>query len=189
MTEPDILHTRILHGIGDACLPLGDIAEALGLGHREASRASAMLILLGLVERTDRGGFRLTARGRAVLDAGGPIESHDTGDAATPRRPERTTIRQRAWNAMRIARSFTVPDIVTAIAREGDGDLTARLRRYVSALTGAGYLTRARRRRPGTAPGSNGFPVYSLVRDTGPLAPVCGPRRRTPREIDGKRAR
>lgn len=172
MTEGMTNQTRILHGLGDACMMIGDIAEALGLSHSQVSQASALLIARGLVERIDRGCFQLTDTGRAARDAGETIETGITGPTRALRRPGRTTIRQRAWNAMRIARSFTVPDITTAVARDGDGNVSENLRRYVRALADAGYLTRSLRRRPGTAPGSNGYPVYSLARDTGPVAPV-----------------
>lgn len=169
---PTTNQTRILHGIGDDRMTLAGIAAEIGLSHAQASQAAALLVLRGYLERLAPGLFTLTPSGRAARDAGVRIESGVTGPTRASRKPKRATIRQRAWNAMRIKRSFTVPDLVTVVARAGDGDVAENLRRYVSALTRAGYLERAARRQQGTAPGSNGYPVYSLVRDTGEIAPV-----------------
>lgn len=173
------IQTRILHGLGDACLMISDIASALGLVHGQVSQAAAHLIARGLVERLERGCFRLTDAGRTARDRGVRIDSGVTGPTRAPRQPRRVAIRQRAWNAMRIKRTFTVPEITTAIAREGDGDVQESLRRYFNELAKDGYLVRAVRRQPGTAQGSNGFVRFSLVRDTGPLAPVWS------RKLDG----
>lgn len=187
--NPDMtIQTRILHGLGDACLLIGDIAEGLGLGRGQVSQAAALLIARGYVERVERGCFRLTGAGRRARDEGVTIETGVTGPTRALRLPKRTTIRQRAWNAMRITRTFTVADLTTAVAREGDGDVEENLRRYVAALARAGYLARAARRRPGTAPGSNGFAVYSLVRDTGPVAPVWSQKHRAIHDFNGRAA-
>lgn len=166
------IQTRILQGLGDACLLIGDIAVQLGLSNGQVSQAAAHLIARGYVERIERGCFQLTEAGKAARDQGVRIETGVTGPKRMPRRPPRLSIRQRAWNAMRVIRTFTVPDIVTAVAREGDGNVEENIRRYVRALTSSGYLARTSRRRPGTAPGSNGYPVYSLAIDSGRIAPV-----------------
>lgn len=178
MSGDTTIQTRILHGLGEACLMIGDVAADLDLSHAQVSQAAALLVARGFVERIDRGCFRLTGAGRAARDAGLTIETGVTGPSRATRQPGRLTIRQRAWNAMRITRSFTVPDLTTAVAKGGDGDVSENLRRYLNALVQGGYLTRAARRRPGTAPGSNGFPVYSLLRDTGPVAPVWSQKHR-----------
>lgn len=166
------LQTLLLHRLGAGGGVIGELAADLALDHGQISQAAALLIARGYVERQERGCFALTEAGRAARDSGVTIESGVTGPGRAPRRPARRTIRQRAWNAMRITRTFTVADLTTTVARDGDGDVEENLRRYVCALADAGYLVRSSRRRPGTAPGSNGFRVYSLARDTGPVAPV-----------------
>ena len=188
MGQDTTIQTRILHGLGDACLMIGDIADDLGLTHGQVSQAAALLIARGYLERIERGCFRATPAGRAARDAGVRIVTGVTGPTRALRVPKRTTIRQRAWNTMRITRTFTVADLTTAVAREGDGDVEENLRRYVAALARAGYLARAARRRPGTAPGSNGFAVYSLVRDTGPVAPVWSQKHRAIHDFNGRAA-
>lgn len=182
------IQTRILHGLGDACLMIGGIAEELGLSRAQVSQAAAFLIARGFVERIERGCFRLTEAGRAARDHGVTIETGVTGAVRALRVPKRATIRQRAWNAMRITRTFTVADLTTAVARPGDGDVEENLRRYVNALTRSGYLARAARRRPGTAPGSNGYAIYSLVRDTGPVAPVVSRKQGAVHDFNGRAA-
>jgi DNA-binding MarR family transcriptional regulator len=187
--NPDMtIQTRILHGLGDACLVIGELADELGLTTVQVSKAAALLIGRGYIERVDRGCFQLTEAGRAARDQGVTIESGVTGPTRALGKPRRTSIRQRAWNAMRITRTFTVPEIVTAVARAGDGNIEENLRRYVRELATAGYLSRGARRRPGTAPGSNGFPVYSLVRDTGPVAPVWSQKHRAIHDFNGRAA-
>lgn len=188
MGQDTTIQTRILHGLGDACLVIGELADELGLTTVQVSKAAALLIGRGYIERVDRGCFQLTEAGRVARDQGVTIETGVTGPTRALRLPKRTTIRQRAWNAMRITRTFTVADLTTAVAREGDGDVEKNLRRYVAALARAGYLARAARRRPGTAPGSNGFAVYSLVRDTGPVAPVWSQKHRAIHDFNGRAA-
>lgn len=170
-SEPTI-QTRLLHGLGDACLMIGDIAVTLGLTHTQVSQAAALLVTKGYVERIDRGCFQLTSDGRTARDSGRTIDSGVTGTNRALRRPKRIAIRQRAWAAMRIKRTFTVPDITIAVVRTGDGDVEENLRRYFNELEKDGYLARSSRRRKGSAPGSNGFAIWTLVRDTGPVAPV-----------------
>lgn len=72
---------------------------------------------------------------------------------------------QRAWQSMRIMRSFTCPDISTT------AELQIRtVRIYMRALRRAGFVRLARRRAQ-TSPGS--FDVWALVRDSGPQAPIA----------------
>lgn len=169
--EPTI-QTRLLHGLGDACLMIGDVAVALGLTHGQVSQAAAMLVSRGYVERIDRGCFQLTPAGRAARDSGQTIDTGVTGATRALRKPKRVAVRQRAWAAMRINRTFTVRDITTSVSRAGDGDVEENLRRYFCELERDGYLARSTRRRKGSAPGSNGFAIWTLVRDTGPIAPI-----------------
>lgn len=186
MTPETTIQTRILHSLGEACLLIGDLAAMLGLTNAQVSQAAALLVGRGLVERIDRGCFQLTEAGRQARALGVTIESGVTGPKRAFRRPPRLSIRQRAWNAMRITRTFTVPEITTAVAREGDGDVEENLRRYFSELAKGGYLVRSHRRRPGTAPGSNGFAIWSLARDTGPVAPVWSRKNCSVHDFNGE---
>lgn len=178
MAEQQTLQTQVLHELGDRCVLIGDLAQALGKTSGQVGQAAALLIARGYVERVDRGCFQLTEGGREAVREGVTIETGVTGPSRAPRRQPRHSIRQRAWNAMRIQRQFTVRDVVTAVAEARDGNVEENLRRYLCALTSAGYVRRSRRRQPGTAPGSNGYCVYTLLKNTGPLAPLVSLKRR-----------
>lgn len=74
------------------------------------------------------------------------------------------TGRYRAWQAMRIMRRFTIPEIA-ATAEVGISNIT----QYTQALVGSGHLRVARAKQEGRA---GGHVVYAMARNTGPLQPV-----------------
>lgn len=81
----------------------------------------------------------------------------------TPRIPRRRVriARQRAWNAMRVLKSFTVQDIqVSAEINERNAYA------YLNALHLAGYLRRERPKQNGSGT------LWRLVQMTGPFAPT-----------------
>ena len=71
--------------------------------------------------------------------------------------------RDRAWQSMRILRTFTLPDLMATAEIKRDNAL-----RYVLGLERSGYLKRTRERRSGC---KGGFAVWMLVRNAGPKAP------------------
>jgi len=74
---------------------------------------------------------------------------------------------------MRMSGKFTVPEILRLAAQPGvRGGSADNLHRYLRALEAAGYVRRLPVREPGTAPGSNGYVRWLLVRDSGPVAPT-----------------
>jgi len=184
--QQDTNQTKLLRGLGEECLLIHEVATTLDLTHDQISRAAALLILRGLVERVDRGCYQLTAAGRAGRDGGVMIASGVNKTPRALRKPHRVSIRQRAWNAMRIARTFTVLDITTAVARADDGDVQQNLRHYFNELGKHGYLARSVRRRQGSAPGSTGFAIWSLIRDTGPVAPVWSRKSSAVHDFNGE---
>lgn len=176
---------RLLYQLGDACWQIRDLAVQLELSHAQVSQAAALLIGRALVERVEAGCFRLTAEGKTAVANGMTISTGVTGPVRKARPPKRVSIRQRAWNAMKIAKTFTVRDIVTSVARADDGNVEENIRRYCSALSKAGYLRRQMRRRQGSAPSSNGFAVYELVKDTGRFAPVISSKAGSIHDFNG----
>lgn len=175
----ETIQNRLLYAIGDACLTLTELSDHLKLDRSSIGQAAALLIQRGYVERIERGCFQATSAGAEAIRQGVRIESGVTGPDRATRPPKHNSIRQRAWNAMKIARTFTISEIAAVVAGPADGDVTENLRRYFCGLTKGGYLTKARRRRAGTAPGSNGFLVYQLERNTGPRAPVVSQKHGT----------
>ncbi len=77
-----------------------------------------------------------------------------------------TTARYRLWRSMRIARRFTIPDLMAT------ADATrANTQTYVIGLERAGYLRVMRPRISGVKMGSV---VYLIVNDSGPKPPRLG---------------
>lgn len=71
--------------------------------------------------------------------------------------------RDRAWQSMRILRTFTLPELVAT------ADITpSNAKKYVRGLCTAGYVRVARAKDNGR---KGGHALYRLVRDTGPHAP------------------
>jgi hypothetical protein len=75
-------------------------------------------------------------------------------------------LRARAWQSMRILRRFSRPQVQTTVA----GLSQTNADKYIRALLRAGYLRVAQEHVSGR-PGS--YLIFQLVRDTGPLCPVC----------------
>ena len=116
------------------------------------------------------GCYTLTSAGKAFLDEGRRIASGQP-TSGTRVRVVAGGLRSKAWHAMRILQKFSLGDLAKHCAVGGEADAAGNLGKYVRALTRAGYLTELRRE-PGTAPTSNGFKRWLMVRDSGPQAPV-----------------
>ncbi len=164
---------------GSVCLTLDELDGVLFRhNRREIVKGVGSLISRGLVERIERGCYQLTSAGHKSFDAGevltsGPNSTH----TAKVKKPMPDTFRQRAWNAMRISASFTIPDIVAVAKSEKDKGAELNLQRYFHRLNAAGYLQQMSIRIKGTRPGSNGFKRYRLINNTGEIAPVYQPKK------------
>ncbi|PZU89103.1 MAG: hypothetical protein DI527_16350 [Chelatococcus sp.] len=147
---------------------LNDLVDRLPIDRARTIAAMGRLIARGLAERSEVGIYALSVTGTVLLRDGLKVG----GDACKVRKDPvyADSLRQRAWRAMRLAGRFTVADIARAALRdERDGE--DAIRRFFTALTAAGYLVERHGRIKGTAPSSNGFKVWQLVRDTGEWAP------------------
>lgn len=167
----------IVRTIGPSqCLTTAEIAAEMDIPNKQVATACTRLVVGQIIERIEKGCFRLTSAGREVqagrrmLKGSGP-----KGPLAGPRAPRPTTLRQRAWTAIRLSRRFSVADIATLAATEGDRKPEQHLVKWFGHLVGAGYLAELPRRVPGTAPTSNGHKCWALVRDTGEIAPLVRP--------------
>lgn len=80
-------------------------------------------------------------------------------------------LRPRAWWVMREQRRFTLPGLLAIVGDARQRDAASNLRKYLQALTRAGYLVEDGREPPAclTDPGVK---RYRLVKNTGPKAPV-----------------
>jgi len=77
--------------------------------------------------------------------------------------PNRTRVRERAWQAMRSLRSFDLGQLMSVSEIERSNGT-----KFVRALTRAGYLRCIQRANPTRRQ----FALYRLIDDTGPRAPV-----------------
>lgn len=153
---------------GGACLTTAALAEVTRLEGRDVAKACSSLVSRGWIVRRERGCFELSESGRKAVTAGEIITSGPTRPLtqAEPRRPRRRTVRDKMWAAMRVLQKFRIADLQTMAGASRDN-----AQRYVGALERTGYLIRLRPE-PGSAPTSNGYQRWLLVRNSGPAAPV-----------------
>lgn len=163
--------TKVLYQVGTACLTIEKLAGSLNLPHHKVAKAIARLNQRGLLDRLEAGCFAATADGLAMIAEGEAVSNGAPTTADTARKPFSGTLRQRAWNVMRIQPSFTIRHIAM-VASKGTGNPEKNLQKWFLGLERARYLARLGRREPGDRPGSNGCVRYRLVNDTGPFAPV-----------------
>jgi hypothetical protein len=175
MTPETGHQTAVLNALaGGCCLTIDRLAEVLtGMARRQLTNAAARLIERGLVERVERGCFRLTGDGRAAQASGVVIKSGPRGPMQR-KRPVRDSLNTRLWRAIRLRRKFTIPALLELAVRDETSPRHGA-ERFVRALERAGYLHRLPKREAGTSPTSNGHVRWVLVRDTGSLPPM--PRR------------
>lgn len=164
--------TMLLYALAECEMTLDVLGIELDLTHRQVSRAAEGLIRKGLAERVEKGCYRLTAEGQVVVGDGGTITSGPNQSPTKPVSPHQETLRQRAWNAMRIQQKFTIPDLILVAAHGEEENAHNNLSKYCSNLSKVGILRLLRGRVEGSAPSSNGFKRYQLLQDLGEIAPV-----------------
>jgi hypothetical protein len=137
--------------------------------HPLLQQAVGRLVRRGLAVRKEVGCYQATAEGlRLAAMPGGPVIVAGKAGPRTqarPFQPRRRTFRDKYWDAMRALGKFTAADLVTLAAPSGEVINPDDARRYAKVLVQAGYLLALK------APANGPF-RWSLVRDTGPLAPV-----------------
>lgn len=147
------------------------LAEKLHVKRYQISDAAALLKRHALVKSSKPGTYQLTKLGRRTPIKDLNLRSGPKGSYSTVR-AHKDTFRERAWRSMRIRGRFTIGDLLSDAAREGEADQKNNAMRYVGILRRAGFLRELPKRRPGTALTSNGSKVFVLVMNTGPRAPV-----------------
>lgn len=75
------------------------------------------------------------------------------------------SIRQRIWNAMRIKRQFTIPDLCRIV----EGATVANVQSYVSRLYKEGFVSKIGQHRRGY---TGEYQGYQLINDIGATMPV-----------------
>jgi len=166
---------QLLTVIGQAspaeCITEARMAALTGFEGRIIESACLKLRKHGLLEKTARGCHKLTAAGIAAFQEGVKLRSGPKGQHIG-RRHVVGTVRERAWQAMRILTKGSAADVIMLAAEGGEKDIENNISKYFLALERAGYLSRMRTRQPGTALSSPGHIRWLLVRNSGPLAPA-----------------
>lgn len=167
------LSNDLIQNLSDgACRTIDQLDASMDHGRKEIVEATGRLIYRGLVERVEIGCYQLSPEGKDFAASGEEIKSGPfRADRGKCRKP-RDTMRQRAWQAMRMSGSFTIGDIAMAAAGPNDINPEGNLQKYFRALRHAGYLVELPVRAQGTALTSNGFKRFRLLRDTGFKAPI-----------------
>ncbi len=167
-------------------MSLDELDGMLGIERRYIINACTRLCSSGHIERAEKGVYRITEQGSAQLKSGKPLKSGKLGKRSGVRRVRAGGLRQRLWNAMLqnsaggLNKSFSLPDLLT-VALNTDEETPSTYNnagQYIRQLQQTGYLKRLTRRQPGTRPGSNGFTLYKLERNTGEKAPVVRARQK-----------
>lgn len=160
---------RLAVGDGDALSV--DALVAAGAGDaKQVHSACRVLAGRALAEKTAPATYRITPAGRSLLAAGRAVNSGPRGPLGAVRQ-WRASFRGRIWAALRMQRSGSLDSLVRLAVEGGERDPRGGALKYVSALEAAGYLQRLRAA-PGSAPTSNGYVRWLLVRDSGPRPPV-----------------
>jgi hypothetical protein len=114
----------------------------------------------------------LTVEGFDFVNAGKEVKSGPYRPRSSPRISDVTrSLRHRAWIAMRRKPRFTISELMIAASDSGASNERGNIASYVTALSKAGYV-KPIGLEEGTAPTSNGFKVWRLVKDTGELPPL-----------------
>jgi hypothetical protein len=163
--------TKVLYMVAVACVTVDAIAAFLERPRHKITSALTRLIARGLVDRREEGCFAASEAGAIIVAHGAAVSNGAPDTRAAARRPMRGTLRQRAWNVMRIQRIFTIRGLAM-VASRGNGDPEKNLQKWFLGLERAGYLDRMPQREATGVPGSNGLVRYRLKRDTGPASPV-----------------
>ncbi len=161
-------------------LTLTDFNAAVSQNLDSVKSAVGRMVISGLIERSERGHYRLTKLGQEQRDSGEPIKSGKKGPRTGAKKPKPTAFKQRLWNAMRsynvggLSKCFSLNDLLMIALN--DGEQTAHTennaRQYLRQLKKTGYLLTLTRRQAGTRPGSNGYKLFKLTNDTGELSPI-----------------
>ena len=156
------------------CLTIDQLDYALAdIARKKIVKSIGGLISRGYLERVERGCYQLTEAGevsrymREQLTSG-PNCAH----TAKIKKPLRHTVRQRAWNVMRINPVFTYDELAMAANKSSVLHTRANIEKYVRKLVATGFVNELTTRTPGSKLTSNGFKKFSLIKNTGPIAPV-----------------
>ncbi|MBP9101481.1 MAG: hypothetical protein KBF68_08950 [Nitrosomonas sp.] len=176
-TSETIMRTIQTHMLND-CICNEKLVEMTGLKPKQVEDATQKLHKNGFIKRVEPGCYRITQAGIIALDAKQSMRSGPKGETLNVKL-HKNSLRIRVWRAIRIRKSFSIPELEGIVAAGDEKDITSNIGKYLRALESAGYLIRMNKRLRGSSLTSNGFLRWRLdpLKDTGPLAPVWRQRK------------
>jgi hypothetical protein len=170
---------------GEDCRPRTpkrkNVVECLGRlainGYAERGRiyhAPKSLTYAGSDKAGSSSFWEATAAGRKLIAGGGVVSRARPGPRTSGIR-QTSPIKQLLWTALRHKGKATLGDLAELVHRPGGPDsvnVIATARHFMQRLCRAG-ITVAMQKRVPSALSARGAIRYALVRDLGPLAPVC----------------
>lgn len=171
-TTPPGVQAKVLKSLAESgrCLTLDELADELGVKRNRITGSVSRLVTGKYVRRQSKGCYEATPEGRAAHEKGyrpGP-QGPNTGQ----RDPWRNTLRARVWRTLQLRKRATIPEILENATRGTEKDAYSNVLGYVRALKRAGYVRELAMRAEGTAPESNGYKIWLLIKDTGPKQPI-----------------
>ncbi|WP_321392756.1 helix-turn-helix domain-containing protein [Emcibacter sp.] len=160
----------------EQCLTIEEMSRQSNLTRHALQDGAQKLLSAGYVERIEAGCYRLTNKGKTAKVDDTTLTSGPKGPLTFSKKTSFDSFTARIWRAMRVSRKFTVPDLVMLAKQGNEKEPEAAAGKYIRRLYQAGYLQLLPRREKGTAPTSNGFKKYLLVRDDGELHPRYRPK-------------
>lgn len=163
----------VLGAIGKGYSSIENLANHLPIERHKVVKAAGKLLIRGLVERVETGVYNLTQEGKKTLECGLVLNSGPRGKR-TLRPGLRNTFRQRAWNAIRLIKRFTVSEIAMLAASDKAKSPESNLYKYLKLLKQQGIVVELPLRADDGIPTSNGLKTWRLVKDLGDIAPYAG---------------
>lgn len=163
--------TAMLVALTTACLSADALMQLLEQKRDRVNSALSSLLGRGLAERREKGCFTATKAGLNLIAEHGFVPRAARNFKAKAPKRRSGTVRQRAWNVMRIKSPFTM-ESVSALVATGAAQRAQSLPDWFLALERAGYIRREVRRRACGPQGGQTSVRYWLTKNTGMLAPV-----------------
>lgn len=138
-----VLTERIMHHLAEhGASYTRQLAAALEVTSEGVRAVCRCLRSHDLIHTTDDNMHGLTAAGQQWIQTGGFLPCQRAGRAATS---EGRTLRQKAWNVLRMANMATVGDLLRTVCDGDEKGAENNLRNYCRALYRAGILGKAAR--------------------------------------------
>lgn len=170
-TSETIMRTIQTHMLND-CISNEKLVKMTGLKPKQVEDATQNLHKNGFIKRVEPGCYRITQAGIIALESQEKMRSGPKGGTAV--KIHKNSLRIRIWRAIRIRKSFSIPELEGIVSTGAEKDVVSNIGKYLRALESAGYLIRMTKRLRSSSPTSNGYLRWRLdpLKDTGPQAPI-----------------